>query len=148
MINEKQLLRIINKYKCFQLHFDEMIFDRITYNDLLKRSDKNSLLSQINTNSVILILGENLFVVPKLAVLKWRYFNTLINNWSKKQEKINDCYIIDVTNLFIDSIPNMGDYNYTLIHTFNKVLKDGMTSEYSSDFVQQYHIFLGALLPN
>ena len=51
MINEKQLLGIINKYKCFQLYFDELIIDKMNYNDLLKRSDRNSLLSQINKNS-------------------------------------------------------------------------------------------------
>ena len=105
------------------------------------------MLSQINRNSVILILGENLFIVPKLAVLKWGYFNTLIKNWSEKQDKINDCYIIDITHLFIDSIPKMGDYNYGLIHKLAKVLKNGMSSDRYSEFIDQYQIFLGSLLP-
>lgn len=147
MINQKRLLEILNKYNCYNISFDNTTLDKFCFDDLIKRSDKNSLLSQINKNSVVVILAENFFVIPKLALLKWGYFNAIINNWSEKQDVINNCYIIDITRLFIDFIQENKNYNYNLIHQLPKVMKIGMSDSIYNEFIENYHNFLELLIP-
>jgi hypothetical protein len=59
--------------------------------------------SVINKNFILVIIAEHCFVVPKLCALRWKYFEAIINRYSKDFKKINKAIIVDITNIVIDS---------------------------------------------
>ena len=59
--------------------------------------------SVINKNFILVIIAEHCFVVPKLCALRWKYFEAIINRYTKNFKKINKAIIVDITNIVIDS---------------------------------------------
>tara|TARA_B100000902_G_scaffold226247_1_gene214787 strand:+ start:1367 stop:1906 length:540 start_codon:yes stop_codon:yes gene_type:complete len=104
----EKLKKFINKYNIHVFNLMNGIETTIFVNENLKL-----IFPVINQNFIFLIVGENCFIISKLCAIRWEYLKVLLKKHCNSLESINGCFIVNLTNMVIDSglLPNI-NYKY------------------------------------
>lgn len=93
------LNNIIKKHGIYCFHINDGPRTKIFSNT----KDVEHLESVLNSNFVLIVIGENCFVSPKLNAIRWGYFESIIERNMKEFIDINGALVIDITRIFKDS---------------------------------------------
>tara|TARA_Y100000768_G_C23987999_1_gene690184 strand:+ start:553 stop:1089 length:537 start_codon:yes stop_codon:yes gene_type:complete len=104
----EKLKKFIKKYNIHVFNLMNGIETTIFVNE-----NMNSILPVINKNFILLIVGENCFIISRLCAIRWEYFKILLTKHCNSLENIKGCFIVNLTNMVIDSglLPNI-NYKY------------------------------------
>tara|TARA_B100000427_G_scaffold2352_2_gene2308 strand:- start:4561 stop:5097 length:537 start_codon:yes stop_codon:yes gene_type:complete len=99
-------MKIINKFKeelikKYNIHAFYLIDGIET--TIFVNGNISLLFPVINKNFILLVVGENCIVISILCAIRWEYLKILIRKHYNELDSINGCFIVNITNMVIDS---------------------------------------------
>ena len=91
--------KVIKKFNIFVIYFLDGPEPKIFVNT----PEMCHMKSVLNSNFILIIVGEMCMVVPVLCAKRWKYFETIIERYQSNNVNINGALVIDITSLVIDS---------------------------------------------
>tara|TARA_B100001093_G_scaffold513390_1_gene585227 strand:- start:956 stop:1588 length:633 start_codon:yes stop_codon:yes gene_type:complete len=117
---------IIDKYNITAFYCLETTTNRISTSD---HKLINNIMHIYNNHFLFIVIGENCLIIPKLAALKWGYFEAIINRYN--QNNTDFPLVTNITNMVIDT-------NIFCNISYTRFPSDFLRLLYETNYVKMY----------
>ena len=114
------------------------------YNSLKGHQKTDTLMTVLNSHHCVVIIAERMFIIPKLSLYRWKYFQT---SSKYNSQYFYDVTCFDITKILIDS-DSLSTLKYDSLDRFGVFINNAHYDDmYSSKECLQMKTFLSLLIP-